>query len=63
MIASAAAAASAATVGSWGPTIGFPLVPVAAALVPGNRLLVWSADEATLMTSTTTLRRIPKLRC
>jgi galactose oxidase len=32
-------------VGQWGPTIGFPLVPVAAALLPGNRLLLWSADE------------------
>jgi galactose oxidase len=32
-------------VGQWGPTIGLPLVPVAAALIPGNRLLVWSADE------------------
>ncbi|WP_264354767.1 discoidin domain-containing protein [Pseudarthrobacter sp. MM222] len=29
--------------GSWGPTIGFPIVPVAAALLPGNRLLAWSA--------------------
>jgi hypothetical protein len=32
-------------VGQWGPTIGFPLVPVAAALLPNNKLLVWSADE------------------
>ena len=32
-------------VGKWGPTIGFPLVPVAAALLPGNRMLVWSADQ------------------
>jgi galactose oxidase len=32
-------------VGQWGPTIGFPLVPVAAALIPGNKLVVWSADE------------------
>src|SRR5690349_8255684 len=29
-------------VGQWGPTIGFPLVPVAAALLPNNKLLVWS---------------------
>ena len=32
-------------VGKWGPTIGFPLVPVAVALLPGNKLLTWSADE------------------
>ncbi|MGY2745362.1 hypothetical protein ACVWZ8_002479 [Arthrobacter sp. UYCu723] len=31
------------SLGSWGPTIGFPIVPVAAALLPGNRLLAWSA--------------------
>jgi galactose oxidase len=30
-------------VGSWGRTIGFPLVPVAVAALPGNRLLTWSA--------------------
>jgi len=34
-----------AIVGEWGPTIGFPLVPAAAALLPNNRLLVWSADQ------------------
>ena len=33
-------------VGQWGPTIGFPIVPVAAALLPNNLLLVWSADQA-----------------
>ncbi|GIU57077.1 hypothetical protein NicSoilC12_28260 [Arthrobacter sp. NicSoilC12] len=33
--------------GSWGPTINFPLVPVAAAVLPGNRLLTWSAYSAT----------------
>lgn len=33
--------------GTWGPTISFPLVPVAAALLPGNRLLTWSAYSAT----------------
>jgi galactose oxidase len=33
-----------AVVGQWGPVIGFPLVPVAAALLPHNELLVWSAD-------------------
>ncbi|HEU5473253.1 MAG TPA: discoidin domain-containing protein [Actinophytocola sp.] len=36
---------SAATNGTWGPTIGFPLVPAAAALMPGGRLLTWSAFE------------------
>jgi galactose oxidase len=34
-----------AVVGEWGPTIGFPLVPAAAALLPDNQLLVWSADS------------------
>jgi galactose oxidase len=52
--ASTASVASAATtststspsvIGQWGPTIAFPLVPVAAALISGDRLLVWSADE------------------
>ena len=33
--------------GSWGPTINFPLVPAAAALLPGNRLLTWSAYSPT----------------
>lgn len=33
--------------GSWGPTISFPLVPAAAALLPGNRLLTWSAYSPT----------------
>src|SRR5262249_49286587 len=32
-------------VGQWGPTIGFPLVPTAVALLPTNKLLAWSADE------------------
>lgn len=32
-------------VGKWGPTIGFPLVPSAVALLPGNKLLAWSADQ------------------
>jgi galactose oxidase len=41
----AAALSNPSVVGEWGPTIGFPLVPVAAALIPGNNLLVWSADE------------------
>ncbi len=35
-----------AVVGEWGPTIGFPLIPVAAALLPNNEMLVWSADQA-----------------
>ncbi|WP_427135834.1 galactose oxidase-like domain-containing protein [Pseudarthrobacter sp. S9] len=35
------------SLGSWGPTISFPIVPVAAALLPGNRLLTWSAYSAT----------------
>ncbi|WP_264354766.1 discoidin domain-containing protein [Pseudarthrobacter sp. MM222] len=33
--------------GSWGPTISFPIVPAAAALLPGNRLLTWSAYSPT----------------
>ncbi|MBT2594584.1 discoidin domain-containing protein [Arthrobacter sp. ISL-72] len=33
--------------GSWGPTINFPIVPAAAALLPGNRLLTWSAYAPT----------------
>ncbi|WP_426978405.1 discoidin domain-containing protein [Pseudarthrobacter sp. O4] len=33
--------------GSWGPTISFPIVPVAAALLPGNKLLTWSAYSPT----------------
>ena len=32
-------------VGKWGPTIGFPLVPAAIALLPGDKLLAWSADQ------------------
>jgi galactose oxidase len=32
-------------VGEWGPVIGFPLIPVATALLPNNELLVWSADQ------------------
>jgi galactose oxidase len=43
--AGANAPAGPSVVGQWGPTIGFPLVPVAAALIPGNKLVVWSADE------------------
>ncbi len=34
-----------AVVGDWGPTIGFPLVPSAAALLPDNQLLLWSSDQ------------------
>ena len=44
--ASAATSTNPSVVGSWGPTIGFPIDPVAAALVPGNKLVVWSADGA-----------------
>ena len=35
------------SLGSWGPTINFPLVPAAAALLPGNRMLTWSAYSPT----------------
>ncbi|MDF2048835.1 galactose oxidase-like domain-containing protein, partial [Arthrobacter sp. Cr_A7] len=35
------------TKGRWGATINFPIVPVAAALLPGNRLLTWSAYAPT----------------
>jgi len=31
--------------GRWTPVIDFPVVPVAAALV-GDKLLVWSSDQA-----------------
>jgi galactose oxidase len=30
--------------GIWGPTIGFPLVPAAAAQLPDGRILTWSAQ-------------------
>jgi galactose oxidase len=33
--------------GSWGAMIGFPLVPAAAALLPGNKLLTWSSYSNT----------------
>jgi galactose oxidase len=33
--------------GAWGPTIGLPIVPAASALLPGNKLLMWSAYAAT----------------
>ncbi|MFJ5031185.1 discoidin domain-containing protein [Streptomyces sp. NPDC088560] len=29
--------------GAWGPLIGFPLVPVATAVLPNDKLLAWSA--------------------
>ncbi|GAA2977563.1 hypothetical protein GCM10010483_22100 [Actinokineospora diospyrosa] len=41
-----AAAPDASVLGSWGPMIGFPLVPVASALLPNNKLLTWSAYAA-----------------
>ncbi|WP_197060675.1 discoidin domain-containing protein [Arthrobacter sp. L77] len=41
------ASSSGASAGSWGPTINFPLVPAAAALLPGNKLLTWSAYSPT----------------
>jgi galactose oxidase len=34
-------------VGSWGPTLGFPIVPAASAVLPNNKLLMWSAYAAT----------------
>ncbi|TFD04411.1 DUF1929 domain-containing protein [Cryobacterium sinapicolor] len=33
--------------GTWGATIGFPLVPAVAALLPGNKLLTWSSYSTT----------------
>lgn len=41
----AATSTSPSAVGKWGPTIAFPMIPVAAALIPGNKLVVWSADS------------------
>ncbi|MGW7517121.1 discoidin domain-containing protein [Streptomyces sp. NPDC054796] len=35
--------ANPATAGSWGRVTGFPLVPVATAVLPNNKLLAWSA--------------------
>ncbi|MEU6065032.1 discoidin domain-containing protein [Streptomyces sp. NPDC047082] len=32
-----------ARAGAWGPVTGFPLVPVATAVLPNNKLLAWSA--------------------
>lgn len=34
-------------VGRWGPTLGFPIVPAASAVLPNNKLLTWSAYAAT----------------
>jgi galactose oxidase len=34
------------TTGQWGPLISFPLVPVTAALLPGNRVLTMAASSA-----------------
>jgi len=33
--------------GSWGPVIGFPIVPVSAVLLPGNKVLTFSAFTST----------------
>ncbi|WP_234323651.1 discoidin domain-containing protein [Streptomyces sp. NRRL F-2580] len=38
--------ASPAVHGSWGRITGFPLVPVATAVLPGDKLLAWSAYAA-----------------
>lgn len=35
--------ANPAVAGAWSPVTGFPLVPVATALLPNNKLLAWSA--------------------
>ncbi len=39
--------AASATAGSWGPVIGFPLVPVSAVLLPDDKLLTFSAYSPT----------------
>ena len=31
--------------GSWGAPIGFPLVPVAAAMLPNGKILTWSSYQ------------------
>ncbi|MFC5056161.1 discoidin domain-containing protein [Saccharothrix xinjiangensis] len=36
----------AGVLGAWGPVTGFPIVPVASALLPNNKLLTWSAYAA-----------------
>ncbi|HVK23114.1 MAG TPA: discoidin domain-containing protein [Actinokineospora sp.] len=41
-----AAPPNAAEVGIWGAVKGFPLVPVATAMLPNNKLLAWSAYSA-----------------
>jgi galactose oxidase len=43
----------ASKLGSWGPTITFPLVPSAAAVLPGNRVLTWSAYADTTFVGST----------
>ncbi|MEU5259627.1 discoidin domain-containing protein [Amycolatopsis sp. NPDC021455] len=43
---SATAAPDPGKTGQWGATAGFPIVPVASALLPGNKLLTWSAYAA-----------------
>lgn len=39
-----------AGVGSWGPTIDFPLVPVAIALLPTGKVLTWSSYDGSYFT-------------
>ena len=48
----ASASTSPSVVGQWGPTIGFPMIPVAVALIPGDRLVVWSSDQEPPSTNT-----------
>ncbi|MDQ1732660.1 MAG: galactose oxidase [Pseudonocardiales bacterium] len=45
---------SAPALGSWGPVINFPIVPVSAALLPGNKLLTFSAYSPTTFTTNAT---------
>ena len=50
----ATSSTSPSVIGEWGPTIAFPLIPVAAALIPGDKLLVWSADDESSFNSNDT---------
>jgi galactose oxidase len=52
-------APGAGTGGSWGPMIGFPLVPVSAVSLPNNKLLVFSAfDDMTYNTTSDTITKV-----